>query len=102
MPWSVFIELMYVVRTGTGPITSNTIDVLESVTFQVFKLVNPDAKISFLAFTSRVVKHYLKVAKVRRQLPPRIIYARKRYWEGNAAVPENEGTQGNYFVEKYS
>ena len=37
----------------------NTIDVLKSAAFKVFKLVNPYDKIDFLAFTRRITNHYL-------------------------------------------
>ena len=56
----------------------------------------------FLALTCQVAMHYLKAAKVRRQLPPNMIYPIKRSWKGNGAVPENERNQENYFVEKCS
>ena len=79
----------------------NAADILESVAFTVFKLVNSDAKISFLVFVCWVELHYLKSAKVRRQPPPNI-YLRKRSWKGNAAAPENERNQRNHFVEKCS
>ena len=80
----------------------NTIDVLKSVTFTVFKLVNPYAKIDFSAFTVLVGIHYVDATKVRRKLLPNIIYSRKRSWKGNAAVQENERNQGNHFVQKCS
>ena len=54
----------------------------------------------FLAFTRRIVTHYLKAAKVQRQLPPNIIYPRKRSWKGNAAVAVNERKEGQHFIEK--
>ena len=57
----------------------NINDALNSETFKVFKLVNLDAKMDFLAFICQVAMHYLK-----------------------AAAPENERTQENHFVEKYS
>ena len=47
----------------------NTVKVLKSAAFKVFQLINSDAKIGFLTFTRRVAMHYLKAAKVRRQLP---------------------------------
>ena len=78
----------------------NTVDMLKSVLFKVFKTVNADGKMDFLVFTRRVAMHYLKVAKVRRQLPPDIIYPRQRSWKGNASVPENERNHGNHFFEK--
>ena len=43
----------------------------------------------FLAYTYWVAMHYLKAAKEMRQLPPNIVYPRKRSRKGNA-VPENE------------
>ena len=51
----------------------NTVDVLKNTAFKVFKLINPDAKMDVLAFTLRVAMHYLKKAKVKRQLLPNII-----------------------------
>ena len=80
----------------------NTIDVLKSAAFKVFKLVNPDDKMDFLAFTRRITTHYLKTSKLKKQLPHNIINPRKRSWKGNAAVPVNERKQGQNFVEKYS
>ena len=80
----------------------NTIDVLKSAAFKVFKLVNPDDKMDFLAFTLRITTHYLKAFKLKKQLPPNIIYPRKRSWKGNAVVPANERKQDQHFVEKYS
>ena len=80
----------------------NNVDVLKVAAFKVFRLVNPDAKMDFLTFTHRVAMHYLKAAKVRRQIPSNITYRRQRCWNGNAAVPENFRNQGNHFVEKFS
>ena len=68
----------------------NTVDTLKSAAFKDFKLVNPDARMDFLPFTCWVAMHYLKAAKVRRKLPPNIMYPRKRSWKGNASVPEIE------------
>ena len=76
----------------------NTIDVLKSAAFKVFKLVNPDDKMGFLAFTCRITTHYLKATKLKKQLPPNIIYPRKRSWKGNAVAPANEMKQGQHFV----
>ena len=70
--------------------------------FKVFKLVSLDDKMDFLAFTRRITTHYLKAYKLKKQLPPNIIYPRKRSWKGNAVVPANERTQGQHFVEKCS
>ena len=56
----------------------------------------------FLAFSRRMVTHYLKAAKVQRQLLPNIIYPRKRSWKGNAAVAVNERKEGQHFIEKNS
>ena len=77
-----------------------TVDELKSATFTVFKLVNADAKRVFLVFTCQVTKHYLKAAKVRRQLPLSIIYPRKSSWKRNTAGLEDEKNQENHFVEK--
>ena len=44
----------------------NTTDVLNSDAFKVFKLVNPDDKIDFLAFTHRIATHYLKSSKMKK------------------------------------
>ena len=80
----------------------NTIDVLKSAAFKVFKLVNPDDKMDFLAFTRRITTYYIKASKLKKQLPPNIIYPRKRSWKGNAVFPANERKQGQHFVEKCS
>ena len=80
----------------------NTIDVLKSAAFKVFKLSNPEAKMDFLQFTRRVVTHYLKAAKFVRQMPPNIIYQRKKSWKGNSEVAENERVEGRHFMEKSS
>ena len=80
----------------------NTIDVLKSAAFKVFKLVNPDDKMDFLAFTRCITTHYLKASKLKKQLPPNIIYPRKRSWKGNAVIPGNERKLGQHFVEKCS
>ena len=69
---------------------TNSIDVVKSVAFKVFKLVNPDDKMDFLAFTRRITTHYLKASKLKKQLPPNILYLRKRSRKGNAVVPANE------------
>ena len=58
----------------------NTVDILKRTAFKVFRLVNPDAKIDFLAFTRRVAMYYLKAAKVGRDLPPSITYPKKGCW----------------------
>ena len=78
----------------------NTIDVLKSAAFKMFKMVNPDEKMDFLGFTRRVTTHYLKSAKMGKQLPPNIIYPRKRSWKGDAVVAKNERKQGQHFAEK--
>ena len=44
----------------------NTIDVLKSDALKVFKLVNPDDKMDFLAFTRRITTHYLKAPKLKK------------------------------------
>ena len=80
----------------------NMIDVLKSAALKVFKLVNPDDKTDFLAFTRRITTHYLKAPTLKKQLPPNIIYPRKRSWKGNAVVPANERKQGQHFAEKCS
>ena len=73
----------------------NTIDVLKSAAFKVFKLVNPDDKMDFLAFTRRITTHYLKASKLKKQLPPNIIYPRKRSWKGNADFQLMRGNKAN-------
>ena len=80
----------------------NTIDVLKSAAFRVFKLVNPDDKMDFLAFTRRITTHYLKTSKLKKQLPPNIINPSKKSWKGNSTVPANERKQGQHFVKKCS
>ena len=81
---------------------TNSIDMVKSVAFKVFKLVNPDDKMDFLAFTRRITTHYLKASKLKKQLPRNILYLRKRSWKGNAVVPANERKQGQHFAEKCS
>ena len=66
------------------------------------KLVNPDEKMDFLAFTRSITTHCLKAAKLRKELPPDIIYPRKRSWKGEAVVPANERKQGQHCAETYS
>ena len=66
------------------------------------KLVNPDEKMDFLAFTRCFTTHCLKAAKLRMELPPDIIYPRKRSWKGEAVVPANERKQGQHFAETCS
>ena len=78
----------------------NMIDILKSAAFKVFNLVNPDNKMDFLAFTHHITTHYLKASKLKKQLPPNIIYQRKRSWKRNANVPANKRKQGQYFLEK--
>ena len=79
----------------------NTIDLLKSAAFKVFKLVNPDDKIDFLAFTRRITTHYLKTSELKKKLSSNIIYPRKRLWKVNAVVPANVSKQGQHFVEKW-
>ena len=45
---------MVKIRTGSNDI--NTVSVLKSEAFKVFKLVNPDTKIDFAAFTHWVAR----------------------------------------------
>ena len=66
------------------------------------KLVNPDEKMDFLAFTRSITTHCLKAAKLRKELPPDIIYPRKRLWKVEAVVPANERKQGQHFAETCS
>ena len=81
----------------------NTLDILKSAAFQVFCLTNADYKMDyFLAFTRRIVTHYLKAAKIQMQLPPNVIFPRKRSLKGNAAVAVNERKEGQHFIEKSS
>ena len=63
------------------------------------KLVNPDEKMDFVAFTRSITTHCLKAAKLRKELPSDIIYPRKRLWKGEAVVPANERKQGQHFAE---
>ena len=84
------------------PHYKNTIDVLKSAAFKVFKLVNPNERMDFLAFTLRITTHYLKAAKLRKELPPNIIYPRKRSWKGEAVIQANEWKQGHHFAKKCS
>ena len=80
----------------------NIIDVLKIAAFKVSKLVNSDDKMDFLTFTHHITTHYLKASKLKKQLPSKIIYPRKRSWKGNEVVPANERKQGQHFVEKCS
>ena len=82
------------------PYYINTIDLLKSVAFKVFKLSNPDVKMDFLGFKRRIVMHYLKLAKLKKQIPPNIIYPRKRSWKDSEAVVVNERTQGQHYLER--
>ena len=66
------------------------------------KLVNPDEKMDFLAFTRRIKTHCFKAAKLGKELPPDIIYPRNRSWKGEAVVPANERKQGQHFAETRS
>ena len=66
------------------------------------KLVNPDEKMDFLAFTRSITSHCLKAAKLRKELPPDIIYPRKRSWKGEAVAPANERKQGQHFAETWT
>ena len=79
----------------------NIVDILNSATFKAFKLVNPDAKMNFLAFPHWVAMNYVKITKLRSHLPTNI-YPRKRFWKGKTAFPENERNQRSHFVEKCS
>ena len=78
----------------------NTIDVLKSTAFKVFKLSNPDVKMDFLGFKRRIVMHYLKLAKLKKQIPTNIIYPRKRSWRDIEAVAVNERTQGQHYLKR--
>ena len=73
----------------------NILDVLKSATLKVLCLTNANYKIDFLAFTRQIVTHYLKAAKIQKQLPPNVIYPRKRSWKGNAPVAINERKKVN-------
>ena len=66
------------------------------------KLVNPDEKMDFLAFTRSITTHCLTEAKLRKELPPDRIYPRKRSWKGEVVVPANERKQGQLFAETFS
>ena len=48
----------------------NTIDVLGSAAFKIFKLVTQDETMYFLAFTRCITAHHLKTANIRKQVPP--------------------------------
>ena len=47
---------LYVVKIRTGSNDINAVSVLKSAAFKVFKLVNPDTKIDFAAFTRWVAR----------------------------------------------
>ena len=78
----------------------NTIDVLKSAPFKVYKLANPFEQIDFLALTTRIVMHYLKLAKLNKQLLPNVIYPGKRSWKDNEPVAVNEETHCQHYFEK--
>ena len=78
----------------------DTLDVLKSAAFKFFRLTYPGHKMDFLAFTRPIVTHYLKAAKVQKQLSPNIIYPHKRLWKENAAVAVNQRKEGQHFIEK--
>ena len=59
------------------------------------KLVNPDEKMDFLAFTRSITTHCLKAAKLRKELPPDIIYPRKRSWKGKQSFRLMKGNKNN-------
>ena len=80
----------------------NTTDVLKGAAFKVFKLVNPNDKMDFLAFTRSITTYYLKGSKLKKQLPLNIIYPRKILWKGNEVFPSNDWKEGQHFVEKCS
>ena len=48
------------------PYFINTIDVLKSAAFKIYKIVNPKSNIDFSQFIQRAVIHYLKVLKILR------------------------------------
>ena len=39
----------------------NTIDILKSAAFKMFRLANPDETMDFLHFVRRIATHYLKI-----------------------------------------
>ena len=80
----------------------NTIMYSKVLHFKVFKLVNPDEKMHFLAFTRPTPTHYLKTSKLKKQFPLNITYQRKRLWKGNEVASANEMKQSQHFVEKCS
>lgn len=80
----------------------NTLGVLKNAAFKIFKLAHPDDKMDWLAFTRRIVSHYLKAAKLEKEIPSNIIYPRKRPWKGNALVPVNEPAGKQHFIEASS
>ena len=80
----------------------NTIAVLKSAAFKVFKLVSLDNEMDFLAFTHRIRTHYLKASKLKKQLQPNIKYPRKTSWKWYVVVPVNGRKKGQHFVEKCS
>ena len=77
----------------------NTLDLLKSAAFKFFCLTNADYEMDFLAFTRQIVTRYREAAKFQKQLPPNLIYPRKRSWKGNAAVAANERKVGQHFIE---
>lgn len=65
----------------------NTIDVLKSSSFKVFPMSNPEIKTDFLTYIRRiVVTHYLKIAKMQKQIFPNIIYPPKKSWKGESVT----------------
>ena len=74
----------------------NTMDVLKSVTFKVFKLSNSGVKIDFLGFTCHIVIYYLKFPETEKANSSNH-HPRKRLWRDSAAVAVNERTQGQYY-----
>ena len=66
--FDTLVSVYQIVKNGTDPWPHciNTADVLKCGAFKVFKLVNPDWEVNFLAFNRQVAMHYLEAAKVGR------------------------------------
>ena len=65
----------------------------------MFRLSNLDVKMDILSFTCCIVTHYLKLAKLKKQIPPNIIYPEKHSWKYTAAVVVNKRTQGQHYLK---
>ena len=72
---------------------------LRSTAFQVSMLVNPNELMDFLVLAYSIKTQYPEVAKMRKQVPPDIIYGRKRSWRRDIVVSLNE-KRSNQHLEK--